>query len=241
MDMQLMDNAESREGQATEAIEADARLDVAIAGSDEDPYRKRRGESKFGRKPWCAYFFYFGPLINNNRSSDRYRYVSHHGPIKRKDLRKLITQLAKNARRDRAEQDPRPYEKDAKGEDVPNIWTRKSYLIALVDDPNFRFAEGEAISIHPFEEGPTNHTFFDARDFADIELPMPDPGQGMQLVSAVCVVNHMKRADEEDLELGENERFVFRLHPNPWGGDAMVEDGFVDDGGTNMGPPVPPP
>jgi len=117
-----------------------------------DPYLKRRHKLKFSQRPWCAYFFYFGPSKDGKRRFERYFYPSLHGPIKRKHLRDLITQLALNARLPYAKQNPQPFDSDAK-----NVWTRKSYMIALVDDPTFKFDDkaikiGERASAWPESE-----------------------------------------------------------------------------------------
>jgi len=196
-----------------------------------DPYLKRRHKLKFSQRPWCAYFFYFGPSKDGKRRFERYFYPSLHGPIKRKHLRDLITQLALNARLPYAKQNPQPFDSDAK-----NVWTRKSYMIALVDDPTFKF-DDKAIKIGESGGGKPNHTFFDAKNFDDIRLPDPDRPNRYQYVHAVCVVNHMKKASEEDIPDGEEENFMFSFHPDPAGRGAME----TDDGGKNLGPPAPPP
>lgn len=199
-----------------------------------DPYRKRRHRTRFNKVPWSAYFFYFGPeKPDQPRRFDRYYYASHHGPIRRKNLRKLITQLALNARLpERSEQNPPPHPKPTE----LSKWTRKSYLIALVDDPTFRFTRDAAIAVDVTGRRTPNHTFFDAKDFNDIELPGPTPGT-IQKVSAVCVINHMKKANEEDLIKGEEEKFLIKFNPGP----VPVRPPVEDDGGKNVGPPVPPP
>lgn len=202
----------------------------AVEEPNQDPYRKRRKERKFKERPWSAYLFYFGPKPKKKgevRCVDRYFYESHHGPIRRKDLSTLVAWLALNARRPDAEQNPRPYPKT-----VLNVWKRKSYLIVLVDDPNFKF-ERNAFMIVPNEANEpkkhANHTFFDAKNFNNIKLPNSN-----DRVSAVCVLDHMKRYDEDDL-MDEYEEFDFRLNPDPRGRR------LDDDGGKNLGPPVPPP
>lgn len=201
-----------------------------------NPYRRRRHEAKFSKTPWSAYFFYFGPAPKGKeaRRFDRYYYVSHHRPIKRKHLRDLITHLALNARLDRSEQYPVPHPTPTSQSE----WKRKSYLIALVDDPGFRFTPDEAFYFDTSRKGLPNHTFFDAKDFDDIELPALDKPGEKQKVSAVCVINHMKRVDEGDLLKSDDPQFfAIRFCPSPMG----IRPAREDDGGKNVGPPVPPP
>lgn len=205
----------------------------AVNEPDDSPYRERRYEPGFDKTPWSAHFFYFGPEVGGQRRFDRYFYASQHGPIERENLGMLITQLALNARlADRAEQVPAPHPNPtAKSE-----WKRKSYLIALVDDPTFSFTADAAISVDSSGGRTPNHSFFDAKDFNDIELPALIGGT--QTVSAVCVIDHMKKANGEDLAAGDEEEYVIRFNPDPIG--FRFNDG-EDDGGKNVGPPVPPP
>lgn len=210
----------------------------AAAGPNQNPYRRRRHETKFNKTPWSAYFFYFGPEVTAldgslSRPFDRYYYASHHSRIQRKHLKKLITQLALNARlKGTPDQNPLPHPDPT----AMSEWKRKSYLIAVVDDPAYSFTRDAAITLEPKNGGTGNHTFFDAKDFYDIELPVPG-GTGYQNVSAVCVLNHMKKANEEDLLEGDEEEFLFTFHPNL----LALRDPDPDDGGKNLGPPVPPP
>jgi hypothetical protein len=87
-----------------------------------------------------------------------------------------------------------------------------------------------------------NHSFFDAEDFV-IDMPDPDNiGQTMQC-SAVSIVNHMKKEDEEDLASGDSEFFHFDLffEVAPSNGTASSMTVIIDPTGTNQGPPEDPP
>jgi hypothetical protein len=220
---------------------------TAVAGGDDgepSTYRPMQGQPGFDKVPWSAYFYYVGKAEAGaeERPVTFYQYLSHHGPIASADLKDLITQLALNARRDVAVQNPQP---------ITSVfqWKRKSYIIMLVDDPGFAFDKRRAISI-TLAEGPDlgeNFSFFDGVDFDDIVLP--NSNGGTECVTAVCVTNHMKR-DAAGNDIGkESQRFSTRLSPPIQFVFARVSEmalllgdgGFSDDGGTNMGPPVPPP
>ena len=249
----------------TDIMEQTARLtdildDPAALGADvvddNSIYRIRRNEQGFNQVPWSAYFYYVGkaPAGSIERPVTVYLYQSLHGPIDRAGLRELTTQLARNARQDLASQNPQPFT-------AAFSWTRKSYIIILVDDPKFRFEQGNAIRLTAVDGG-TNHSFFDGLDFGDIDLPGPLGGAVVERVSAVCFIDHMKRnLAGHDLLLGDIQRFRRELSPvitfrfakvGASGGltkllkaakGLLMGDPpqFEDDGGTNMGPPVPPP
>jgi hypothetical protein len=219
-------------------------------------YRERRQEAGFDKTPWSAYFYYVGKATAGSaeRPVTAYHYQSLHGPIDRAALKQLTTLLARNARTDLTKQNPQPFT-------AAFNWNRKSYIIVLVDDPTYCFDKGKAIRLIPTDGG-INHSFFDGLDLDDIDLPGPAGGAATERVTAVCFINHMKRSLAGDDLLAGSQHFQRQLSPaftfkfakvgKPSGGLTKLiaaakvlvmgdPPQYEDDGGTNMGPPVPPP
>ena len=193
----------------------------------EDFYLPRRNDSKFEKRPWTAYFYYIAKTSNGYALPVRYNYYSYHERIKRDDLDELIECLTHNARRQPADQEIKP-------SDINEEWRKKSYIIFAIDDPNYEF-EKPGIVLDP-SSGKPNHTFYDAKNFNGIPVKIPGTEQHSK-VSAIAILNHMKRGwDEEDLMTGDlPQKFYFQFLP-------PIRFPFLpDDGGTNLGPPVPPP
>jgi hypothetical protein len=90
-----------------------------------------------------------------------------------------------------------------------------------------------------------NHTFFDALD-VPVTMPIrnPRPGEAIEDErSAVVFINHLKADDiGNDLGAGAGQFFQFKMFFSVKFADGT--DGMtvvLDPGGTNMGPPLPPP
>jgi hypothetical protein len=194
-------------------------------------YKEKR-DNPIYLTPWCAWFYYmYRESEQSPYKVKHYFYDRPEGPIEYNELRSLITRWGKNARKPDDEQNPKP---EREGWDYIE-WHRKSYIVFLIDDLSYRFDRNEAIWFGYDDNGITkpNHTFFDAKDYDDIKLPRS--GGGTDDVAAVVCINHMKkREDGRDLR-DENQGFHFDFNP------AVERRVTPEDGGTNMGPPVPPP
>jgi len=183
-------------------------------------YEPRLGTRKYRKTPRCIYFYYIDPTVSG--SIWHYYYADREDEIDPEDMEAEIIKLANNARKPLGNQIPPP-----DGANFANIvWTRKSYVVFLIDDPDATFTTGNAIAITP--ESGTNYSFFDAKDFR-----VPSKISGKTVPVFYCI-NHMKKDRLNDLEKAK-QRFRFTLPP----GINIIP--AQDNGGTNMGPPVPPP
>lgn len=221
------------------ATNKDETKNIAGALTDplEDPYRSRKEYPPFDKTPASIYFYYIGPKdAGGSRSVKHYFYVHGYDTIAdpprpaASELEERVRLLAINAR--------------SGGNNPPQcgeawkfiVWNHKSYLVILIDDPDIRFAPDAGLEFVQDNNGTPNHSFFDAREFY---VSLSYPG-GPQLAPALCCINHMKRNEAGD-DLGDYpEFFNFVLHTNKQLGQRYLLD-YPDAGGTNMGPPAPPP
>jgi hypothetical protein len=189
-----------------------------------NPYDKRRGKKKYRKHPHCMYFYYVNMNLTPQQGDkvQHYYVTNDNEVIEPDDVKGLIIDLIKNARGKR--NDPPQCGAGTKH----FVWTRKSYIVFAVDDPNFTFDNGEAF--HFYEDGYPNHTFFDAWD-GKLKV------DGRNVAICYCI-NHMKRNDEADELGGDNEFLWFKLKGVPL---ALIDNRLPDSGGTNQGPAVPPP
>lgn len=207
---------------------------------DEYVYQERKHRLPFGKTPYCLYFYYIGPPEIVGPEQDRVRKITHYfvesdEAIEREDVPEIVRTLALNARKPTKDQSPAPT-----GYNLQSIkWERKSYISFVIDDDNLRLKRDEAIEFDRENDGAENHSFFDGWDF-DIYV-------GGKYRQAFCCINHVKRNQAggdlgHDIREGETkipEYFHFRLNTVP--PQESLRPRFPDSGGTNMGPPVPPP
>jgi hypothetical protein len=132
------------------------------------------------------------------------------------------------------------------GNDFVGIdWWRKSYVALFVDEANWALHKepetGQAAVLFITEPkdgqtGTPNHSFFDGQN---LDIPMPD---GLTRSAFVCL-NHMKKDEAgTDLAAGDHEFFQFKIFFRVnfvAGGPPLTV--IFDPGGTNLGPPIPPP
>lgn len=126
-------------------------------------------------------------------------------------------------------------------------WRRKSYIAIFFDEANWTFYEkgsGPGVLFLTRKKGKRmtdNHSFFDALDL-DIEIVNENDPSIMDDCTGIAFINHMKRADGEDLEENENEPFQFNMFLNVkfLNGTGSPMDVIFDPGGTNTGPPLEP-
>ena len=208
---------------------------LPVSDPREYVYRIRKTAAPFDEVPASIYFYYIGEKVGTNpRPVRHYFYI--HGRDRILDtpvnpqLEEIVRSLARNAR--------------SNGNNPPQfgadwnymVWNHKSYLVVLIDDPSVQFETGNGIEFNPSNNGTPNHSFFDARNFG---VPLIYQGQ-TRLAPAVCCINHMKRNEDGD-DLGDYpEFFHFVLHTSPQLEELRRLD-VEDSGGTNMGPPAPPP
>lgn len=125
------------------------------------------------------------------------------------------------------------------------VWTRKSYVVIFVDEESWTLhRNGDPLEGVRFNTllGMPNHTFFDADD---LTVNVQDPVTGVVTQrSAIAIVNHMKRNEAgDDLLQTEAQHFKFEIIFDVKFVDQSDAPMIVifDPGGTNLGPPIPPP
>jgi hypothetical protein len=186
----------------------------------------------------------------------RHYYYSHgEKKLRFRSVKRIIRELGLNARSDK--ETPHSGVPPIHGTAFQDIyWRRKSYLVILIDYKNGAKKWGleklNALTFIPdttlgYEE---NHSFFDGRDY---EVDLSDRKDGSEMRAAICCINHLTKNDQGDDLSYENNKLGtqgFKLHINfdpPFvetskaHGRSDVVIMYPDSGGTNMGPPVPPP
>lgn len=209
--------------------------------ADEDVKLPKKGTFNFGALPRCMYFYYIGPYLlgepGYDASNPRKRKIRHYYHADR-DVKidydateQLIIELTHNARKPELNQIPPPDGADLKY----LVWTRKSYIAFVVDEPDVDFDYDNPIIFNKDVDGKgeRNHTFFDGWS-KPVYIPNEN-GVGGVSRPVVCFINHMKRRGGSDLDY-EGQYFHFVL-----GDGGIWIRQYPDSGGTNMGPPVPPP
>src|ERR1051325_2655349 len=180
-----------------------------LAGLGDSPYMDGPLINGVKLVPSCVYFYYLGPDPNNDSYVREYYYSKKTGELSKADLKTEIIRLTQNARNRReADQVPPPT-----GADWDRmVWTRKSYIVVLIDDPAFVFEQvGVSFDTIPYNTQP-NHSFYDAwNDTIDVPLSGGSP----RLCPMVGFINHMKAAAGPDLGDKTAERFHFNLLTTP--------------------------
>lgn len=126
-----------------------------------------------------------------------------------------------------------------KGFDAVN-WRRKSHIIVVLDHPTRRLKECGAVTFFPGDnDHKDNFCFCDAVDWDDFQV-VDSSGETLTL-SAVSFINHMN-ADDLDGDIKPGHRHAYRFRIKSQKRDGLRDDDYTyDSGGTNLGPPVPPP
>jgi hypothetical protein len=170
----------------------------------------------------------------------------------KRKVKKITKNLVLNGRRDSLP-DPTGFCPPSCGDESTKIkWRRKSYIVVVVDDPNWRLARRAGQEIDPILVAPKtpNHCFFEAFEWT-IKMPFHAPTAAFDdyYTSAVALRNHMSRNEEgDDLGNGKEEKFVFGVNVQRLkkvrGKRKFVPEFFhvpIDPDGTNLGPPLGPP
>ena len=113
------------------------------------------------------------------------------------------------------------------------IWRRKSFIVILLTASGWSFPEGES-NVFDDTKGPGNHTFFNAFH-PDVTVRTNGADR---VIPALCFTNWMVDAYGRNLHDNQREEFHYILYPTR-GVRAIKAE--IDPGGTNLGPPVPPP
>jgi hypothetical protein len=184
-------------------------------------YDTKRLDRNFRSPPACVYFYY----IIWDKKEKRWKALHYYrtfgsAQIEYEDIYPILVDLIENARDEIDNQLPPP--SGAEFEYI--VWTRKSYFAIFVDDDRIKL-EPNGLSI--WSPGEDNYSFFDAK-----QLTYDDR-------ALVYCINHIKK-NEQGSNLGyASQQFKFKLTTTPdlpWFSRRPP-----DSGGTNMGPPVPPP
>lgn len=192
----------------------------------------RATRNNFRKIPYCIYFYYIGPA----RDGTDDHYVRHYykerefEPIRYEEIEEIIRDLALNARRPEGEQNPQP-----NGSNLDNLkWYRKSYLAFIIDRTDEYLSLDNPLIVDQKYTGKKNYSFFDGWA-KEVDL---SPGRnGSQMRTATCFINHMK-TNWQGSDLGDAEDYIpSKLNILRQRGDKY----YPDSGGTNMGPPMPPP
>jgi hypothetical protein len=186
--------------------------------------------------------FYYVSWPTSVPKVELYEWDNGKNPIAYDSVEALITKMARNARTSKS--DPAPSGDSLSGA----IWTRKAYIVILIDDPNWSLVrygpkDRAAVIFVPSPEGVDNHSFFDG---ADMKVDMK--GDGTEFRSSVYFINHMK-ADlvgndlnyESDGSTPAKEEFEFEIYYSARLPTGRLEAWREDPTDTNQGPPVGPP
>jgi hypothetical protein len=209
----------------------------STSSTHHDAYEAKLGQPNFDKKPHTMYFYYLDWLDNGLLDVRHYKHFNGDLPIEAADLPRLLHILARNA----IDGGSAPPSAGRFFEDIE--WDTKSYIAFMMRSDLWKLRKGVAIAFDPGRR--KNQSFFDAQDF-DIDISAA--GNGSEVASAVCCVDHLKRTDAGD-DLGtdaaghpgpkEKQTFKFSL-----AFDISYMPGKVitiDPDGTNVGPPLPPP
>jgi hypothetical protein len=208
---------------------------VQAGGVQGDPYTIRATSSPFDVIPRTVYFYYINPA---SREVKHYVFISTTADITKAVLNDLIKNFVDNARGTPNPRLPLP-QYGADWQYV--VWMHKSYFVAFVDDPTYRPIPGGAFEV---TQPAMNFSFSDAWE-EPVTLPHLSTGQLTQF-KAICCINHMK-GDFGGSDLGSVMQHVdFELNttptlPNHVPPHCAADLAYPGTGGTNMGPPVPPP
>ena len=176
--------------------------------------------------PHCIFFYYIKKNAGGNYYNVRHYYypgeldqpLATQAAVKAK-----VEALVANARIPEENQCPPPIGADW---EYP-VWDRKSYLAIFIDNPNVALlSPAIEFTQRPATTDTYNYSFFDAWEDTIDGRPV------------IFCINHMKMdAPGTDLNFAA-QYYHFDLNTNP---PLRFSIAFPDSGGTNMGPPVPPP
>jgi hypothetical protein len=194
------------------------------------PNRSVHGSSNYGTRPQSIYFYYLAVGPDGRLAATPGFFQDEKSEIRYQDLKERAAILVDEARNGTL--DPPPDECGG----VSPCWTRRSWLLYVLGDPGLQFRR-HAMVVRPAPPNLAyNHAFFDGREFPVIA--------GTDRLSATACINHLYANEHQDdlAVLGDYQEFDIRLHYDRVRSPGVTDDPLeFDSGGTNMGPPVPPP
>jgi hypothetical protein len=228
------------------ALFFDSVITTLITPTNHDIYEKRLtdngGYPEFKKLPHHIYFYYITFGAGGAPEIRQYDYDSSTG-IDYGSVPAKISDLANNARNNGSSPPPSEFDFAALK------WNRVSYIAFVMDSANWvlwkRLSDPQRAGIvfDPKKQTTVtisdNHSFFDA---SDLTVPIPNGSGGTDLRSGIYFMNHMK-ADDAGTDLGSTDiNFAFDMYFDVvMNGSKLPTVFIIDPGGTNMGPPAPPP
>jgi hypothetical protein len=224
------------------------RIEGITRETNANPYDKKLTQEvpvpEYDREPYFIYFYYMKFGAEGCAEISHYEWLNPT-PIAHTDVKGHVERLARNARAGGAT----PPQSGARFEHI--VWRRISYIVILMDNPNWTLlkrAPGQSCMAFNLTKVETeNHSFFDA---ADLDVNVAELGQPAILRTAVYLVNHMKKDSDgtelrykEDGVTPDSQKFAFDVifDVKDCTGGGASSPFIIDPGGTNLGPPIPPP
>lgn len=212
-----------------ESAKSESSPDQEDAVADRGAYHRMRGRHNFQGVPRCVYYYHLVPQPDGDDPYVTHYYYTHsNNRIPEEDIEEVIRKLGRNARKPKHE---RTIPACGEGEKYI-VWSRKSYIVVLIDDDQLTLEKDNGIEVrYPAE----NLSLFDG---TDVTVDLSDSRDGSLVRTAVWCINHMKNTlggGDMDTEL---QRIDFTVNTSP---RQLRNRHWPDSGGTNMGPPVPPP
>lgn len=207
--------------------EADDQIENLIRQGNSPIYRNN--PRHFMLEPHRVYFYYVTDPYLKPEPYPPYYHYDHPMPIRNTAAaRRIIDGLAQNAA--------------SGGSDPPiaghgfnkEAWRRRSLIAILVDHKDWHFKPNSGIVFDP-TKGHGNHTFFDGFDH---EVEITNEAGVTRTRTCVGFFNYMVNERGDPLDHDIREEFHFWMYSLERG--RVVREP-VDPGGTNLGPPVPPP
>jgi hypothetical protein len=229
-----------------------------------DPNHDPTANPKYQKKPHCIYFFYMR-YNSDNRLYVTHYFYDHKAPIAHNELKTHVKRLALNARplsATRQKRDPLPLP-DGNFQD---IWIKRvAHFVVFMDEVHWEFFQSDGKPKVEFKKTDPNgnacdpnYSFFKAH-VLDIAMPKDTGGEDNR--QALCMLHLMKRNKAGDeLQDEEVQKWWFDMYKRVSfaSADRYDEQGvaietnlpphkvrkltiIADPGGTNLGPPIPPP
>lgn len=177
----------------------------------------------------CIYFYYLAKDKNNKLICRSYYFFDRSVNLSTVEkLRQQIIVLSANARID-GDYPP------CHGDRFSDLAMRKrdSFYVVVVDDEEYKFSQDDPLRLKTVEKYPVDASYTFSKSY-ELDLDMSGYETGPDSITAAYRKNYLK--NRLGNVLNENESESFNLYLNP-GIPTIVPD----SGGTNMGPPVPPP
>lgn len=191
-----------------------------------DAYSDSSNKYNFDKVPCCMYFYYIYGTVEAPHVLHYFHTIDDIPIDTRSEAEARARTLIDNARA--GGEHPKP-----DGQEWDNIyWTRKSIIALFIDIEGVRLLP-KALRFTTDHHGTENYGFFDGWQTELRGRPI------------IFCTNHMKRNRQgSDIEEEEERYYHFDILSTPelqWPYRTDITGRYPDSGGTNMGPPVPPP